>query len=118
MVDSFDSVTDERLDVHNFFPGNYRWSYNTLFAFAAGGELGDVSMVVDRLMGQDGDDEAWIREWAWLADILEHRATANIVANASISAAENLFYPACTAPSESILFRPTIPAGQSPMTNC
>jgi esterase/lipase len=84
-------ISGERLDVHSFFSGNYRWSYNTLFAFAAGGELGDVSMVVDRLAGQDGDDEAWIREWAWLADILERRAAANVDENASISAAENLF---------------------------
>lgn len=77
--------------MHSFFPGNYRWSYNTLFAFAAGGELGDVAMVVDRLEGRHGDDEAWIREWAWLADILEERAAANLDSDAAISAAENLY---------------------------
>lgn len=82
--------------MHSFFPGNYRWSYNTLFAFAAGGEFGDVSMVVDRLQGHDGDTEAWIREWAWLADILEDRAAASIgvdarISGARISGAENLY---------------------------
>ena len=77
--------------MHSFFPGNYRWSYNTLFAFAAGGELGDVSRVVDRLEGHHGDDEAWIREWAVMADIVEQRAAANLDHDARISAAENLF---------------------------
>lgn len=83
--------TREGMEMHSFFPGNYRWSYNTLFAFAAGGELGDVSMVVDRLIDHDGDNESWIREWAWLADLLERRAAANLDADAIISAAENLF---------------------------
>lgn len=77
--------------MHSFFPGNYRWSYNTLFAFAAGGELGDVSMVVDRLEGHHGDDEAWIREWAWLADIVEERAATNLENDSRISASETLF---------------------------
>ena len=57
-----------------FFPGHYRWSYNTLLAFAAGGQLGDVALVHKQLLNEVGNDEAWHREWARLAGILEQRA--------------------------------------------
>ena len=88
---SADQMTRKGIEMHSFFPGNYRWSYNTLFAFAAGGEFGDVAMVVDRLVGHDGDDEAWIREWAWLADLLHRRAVVSLERNAVTSATENFF---------------------------
>ena len=35
--------------MHEFFPSNYRWSYNTLLAFAAGGQLGDIALLLPRL---------------------------------------------------------------------
>lgn len=70
-----------------FFPGNYRWSYNTLLAFAAGGQLGDVALILPELSKSVGDDDAWHREWARLADILEKRAQAG----SRHSAAENYF---------------------------
>lgn len=70
-----------------FFPGNYRWSYNTLLAFAAGGQLGDVALILPELSKSVGDDDAWHREWARLADILEKRAQAGF----RHSAAENYF---------------------------
>jgi dipeptidyl aminopeptidase/acylaminoacyl peptidase len=73
--------------VYHFFPGNYRWSYNTLLAFAAGGQLGDITMVVERLAGSVGDDAAWHREWAWLAGVLEQRARKG----SRLTAAENYF---------------------------
>ena len=57
-----------------FFPGHYRWSYNTLLAFAAGGQLGDLALIHKQLLSEVGKDEAWHREWARLADILENRA--------------------------------------------
>ncbi|HEY7240599.1 MAG TPA: alpha/beta fold hydrolase [Burkholderiales bacterium] len=59
-----------------FFPGHYRWSYNTLLAFAAGGQLGDFALIQRNLAKDVGKDEAWHREWAWLADVLEKRAEA------------------------------------------
>jgi dienelactone hydrolase len=62
--------------VFEFFPGNYRWSYNTLLAFAAGGQLGDFALIEKQLRAQVGDDEAWHREWARLAAIVEKRAQA------------------------------------------
>src|SRR5262245_44869634 len=74
----------------HFFPGNYRWSYNTLLAFAAGGQLGDITMVVERLQGAVGDDAAWHREWAWIAAVLEKRAKSG----SRLTAADNYFLSA------------------------
>jgi dienelactone hydrolase len=70
-----------------FFPGNYRWSYNTLLAFAAGGQLGDVALIHSQLSSEVGKDEAWHREWARLAHILEQRARGG----SRLAAAENYF---------------------------
>ena len=41
-----------------FFPGNYRWSYNALLAFAAGGQLGDFALIQKQLSESLGNDEA------------------------------------------------------------
>lgn len=74
-----------------FFPGNYRWSYNTLLAFAAGGQLGDIALILPRLQKSAGDDEAWHREWSWLADVLAQRAESSPVAE---TGSEDLFLAA------------------------
>lgn len=73
--------------MYEFFPGNYRWSYNTLLAFAAGGQLGDIALIHQQLLKNVGNDEAWHREWAWLADVLENRAQGT----SRHGAAENYF---------------------------
>jgi dienelactone hydrolase len=73
--------------VFEFFPGNYRWSYNTLLAFAAGGQLGDFALIRDQLTEDAGNDEVWHREWARLAHILERRAKGG----SRHTAAENYF---------------------------
>ena len=70
-----------------FFPGHYRWSYNTLLAFAAGGQLGDLALIHSSLAAEMGKDEAWHREWKRLAEILERRAKGA----SSFAAAENYF---------------------------
>jgi dienelactone hydrolase len=70
-----------------FFPGNYRWSYNTLLAFAAGGQLGDFALIQKQLTENVGKDEVWHEQWARLADILEKRAKAA----SRYTAAENYF---------------------------
>ena len=54
-----------------FFPGNYRWSYNSLLAFAAGGQLGDFALIKENLSKNLGNDETWHQQWAWLGDVLE-----------------------------------------------
>jgi dienelactone hydrolase len=70
-----------------FFPGHYRWSYNTLLAFAAGGQLGDFALIERNLKQKVGQDDAWHTEWARLAGILERRAEAG----SRHTAAENYF---------------------------
>ncbi|MCK9913309.1 prolyl oligopeptidase family serine peptidase [Microbacteriaceae bacterium K1510] len=57
-----------------FVPGNYRWSYTTLLALAAGGQFGDIALALPKLSAKVGDDEAWHDAWAWLADTVERRA--------------------------------------------
>ncbi len=74
-----------------FFPGNYRWSYNTLAAIAAGGQIGDIDLILGGLRERDGDDEAWYREWSRLGGILETRARNSEESDASESAAEHYF---------------------------
>jgi dienelactone hydrolase len=73
--------------VFEFFPGNYRWSYNTLLAFAAGGQLGDFALIHPALSARAGNDEAWHEEWAKLAELLEGRAKSG----SKLTAAENYF---------------------------
>ena len=70
-----------------FFPGHYRWSYNTLLAFSAGGQLGDFALIEKALREKVGQDDAWHREWARLAAILEQRAKHG----SRLTAAENYF---------------------------
>jgi dienelactone hydrolase len=72
-----------------FFPGNYRWSYNTLLAISAGAQLGDVGLIHTALLAGAGDDEVWHREWARLAQLLEQRARGPLASEHT--AAENLF---------------------------
>jgi dienelactone hydrolase len=70
-----------------FFPGHYRWSYNTLLAFAAGGQLGDLALIHPTLLDNVGKDETWHSEWARLAGLLEGRAKAG----SRFTAAEDYF---------------------------
>ncbi len=76
--------------MHHFFPGNYRWSYNTLLSFSAGCQLGDFTLIYPRLLEANGDDAQWHRHWAWLAGVLEQRANAGSAQTRS----ENMFLSA------------------------
>lgn len=66
------------------FPGNYRWSYNTWAALAAGGEFGDLGLILDRLRSSGGRDKVWYESWTWLADLLERRAKENQIGRAHV----------------------------------
>ena len=57
-----------------FFPGNYRWSYNTHLALAAGGQFGDLALILPALQASSGNDEAWHESWNALSDVLVARA--------------------------------------------
>jgi dienelactone hydrolase len=70
-----------------YFPGNYRWSYNTLLALSAGGQIGDIELIGARLRDKVGNDSIWHEEWSRLADILERRA----VGRASETASDTLY---------------------------
>lgn len=74
-----------------FFPGNYRWSYNILMALAAGAQMGDIGLIGNRLREGVGDDEVWHHQWAWLAELLERRAGQSVLHGTGESASEDLF---------------------------
>lgn len=73
------------------FPGHYRWSYNTLLALAAGGQVGDIDLIARNLQEDCGNDSLWHDEWSRLARILERRAQVALDAGGAESASENLF---------------------------
>jgi len=73
-----------------FFPGHYRWSYNTLLAFAAGGQLGDFALIQKELATNVGQDEVWHTQWSRLAAMLETRAKIG----SRFTASENYFLAA------------------------
>lgn len=74
-----------------YFSDNYQWSYNTLLALAAGGQIGDIELISSRLHERVGDAQAWEEAWCWLAAVLERRAAANLSAGGRESASENLY---------------------------
>jgi dienelactone hydrolase len=82
-----DRAGNAAFSMFEFFPGHYRWSYNTLLAFAAGGQLGDFALIERNLKQKVGQDDAWHTEWARLAEILEKRAQAG----SRHTASENYF---------------------------
>lgn len=59
-----------------FFPGNYRWSFNTLLAFTGGAQLGDFELIRAELVKHTGDDACWASQWSALAEIARERADA------------------------------------------
>jgi dienelactone hydrolase len=91
--------------VYEFFPGNYRWSYNTLLAFAAGGQLGDIALIHPMLARGVGDDTVWQREWSRLAQILERRAQGG----SRCTAAENYFLASLYHTISEHFMRPSSP---------
>src|SRR4051794_34053445 len=88
-----------------FFPGHYRWSYNTLLAFSAGGQLGDFALIEKALHENVGKDEAWHRGWARLARILQKRAKAG----GRYTAVEDYFLSALYHPISEHVIPPAAP---------
>jgi dienelactone hydrolase len=77
--------------MYELFPGNYRWSFNAMLSFAAGGQMGDFALIYPRLRENQGVDEAWHNEWAYLAEVQERRAQTNLSMNGRESAVENFY---------------------------
>ena len=63
-----------RASMFELFPGNYRWSYNAHLALAAGGQFGDMALILPTLQANAGNDEVWHDSWDALAEVLVKRA--------------------------------------------
>ncbi|HXQ53683.1 MAG TPA: prolyl oligopeptidase family serine peptidase [Stellaceae bacterium] len=78
-----------------YFPGEYRWSAGMMLALSAapwgGAEIGEVHRVGLALKDKIGDDDAWFREWAAMADTLERKGRALLAAGHGFGAASYLF---------------------------
>lgn len=77
--------------MYEFFPGNYMWSYNVMLALAAGGQVGDIALMMPKLSEHVGDDEVWHEEWDRLSKIVEKRAHEQL----SEQSASEAMYLAC-----------------------
>lgn len=77
--------------MYEFFPGNYLWSYNVWVVMAAGGQIGDFSLIHQRLLDNVGDVDVWSREWSGLAETLEKRGEDRLSAGTGVSASEAYF---------------------------
>ena len=75
----------------NYFPKDYRWSHGLLIGLNAapwgGAEIGEVDRVGRKLLGREGDDTAWFREWADMAGGLEAIARERAAARHDLTAA-------------------------------
>jgi hypothetical protein len=77
-----------------YFPENYRWSHGLLIGLNmgpwGGAEIGEVNRVGLRLKKCVGDDDAWFREWALEARIVEDRGRERIAEGHAVSGAQYL----------------------------
>ncbi len=67
-----------------YFPNDYRWSHGLLIGLNSapwgGAEIGEVHRIGLRLMGREGDDEAWFAEWSAEAAKVEAIGRARLAA--------------------------------------
>ncbi len=65
-----------------YFPDNYRWSHGLLIGLNTapwgGAEIGEINRIGLRLKDKVGDDDAWFREWAREARVVEDRGRQRI----------------------------------------
>ena len=98
-----------------YFPGNYRWSHGMMLALSAapwgGAEIGECHRVGLKLRDRLGDDEAWFREWAAMADALERHGRALLASGKTLSAAAYLFRSANYAHVGERFLQPKTAAG-------
>jgi len=77
-----------------YFPENYRWSHGLLIGLNmapwGGAEIGEVNRIGLRLKDRIGDDDAWFREWAREARIVEDRGRERIADGRTTSGAQYL----------------------------
>ena len=77
-----------------YFPENYRWSHGLLIGLNmapwGGAEIGEVNRIGLRLKKHVGDDDAWFREWAHEARVVEDRGRDLIAGGRTKSGAQYL----------------------------
>jgi dipeptidyl aminopeptidase/acylaminoacyl peptidase len=77
-----------------YFPENYRWSHGLLIGLNSapwgGAEIGEINRIGLRLKDHVGDDDAWFREWAREARIVEDRGRARMAEGFTTSGAQYL----------------------------
>ena len=77
-----------------YFPDDYRWSHGMLIGLNAapwgGAEIGEVNRIGLRLRDHVGDDDAWFREWAREAQVVEAAGRAHLSAGRKATAATYL----------------------------
>ncbi|HET7850702.1 MAG TPA: alpha/beta fold hydrolase [Pseudolabrys sp.] len=77
-----------------YFPDNYRWSHGLLIGLNTapwgGAEIGEINRIGLRLKDKVGDDDAWFREWAREARIVEDRGRQRIAEGHAKSGAQYL----------------------------
>lgn len=77
-----------------YFPDNYRWSHGLLIGLNmapwGGAEIGEVHRIGLRLKDKVGDDQAWFKEWAREAKVVEERGRERIADGRTTSGAQYL----------------------------
>jgi dipeptidyl aminopeptidase/acylaminoacyl peptidase len=77
-----------------YFPDNYRWSHGLLIGLNmapwGGAEIGEINRIGLRLKSHVGDDNAWFREWAREARVVEDRGRQRIAEGYAKSGAQYL----------------------------
>src|SRR5258707_1934336 len=77
-----------------YFPDNYRWSHGLLIGLNmapwGGAEIGEVNRIGLRLKKCVGDDDAWFREWAREARIVEDCGRERMADGHAVSGAQYL----------------------------
>ena len=73
-----------------YFPNHYMWSQGIGMAIEmipwGAAAMGEIDQVGQRLLGREGDNEAWCEEWSRMAQTMERRAQDAVAANHALTA--------------------------------
>lgn len=73
-----------------YFPNHYMWSQGIGMAIEmipwGAAAMGEIDGVGQRLLGREGDNEAWCEEWSRMAEAMERRAEDAVGANHELTA--------------------------------
>jgi dipeptidyl aminopeptidase/acylaminoacyl peptidase len=73
-----------------YFPKHYMWSQGMGMAIEmipwGAAAMGEIDQVGQRLLGREGDNEAWAEEWSRMAEKMERRAEEAVAAKHALTA--------------------------------